>query len=411
MSIICSVVRPRRALMAILLVLAVGAPATLVVAPVPAVARNAAPAAPTAPTSANDPAARISGLGTVVAQRAAARSAAQARRDNLTRRLASARQQADAAQAQTDALGQAAAAAAARYEQARAALSELLVDAYRTSGTRGTLVTMFATKSVIELAYRQQLIDRVGREQQRVIAEAREARAAALAAADAARAERNRLVTLVDSITHELPAADRAVADAQTSEAKASFWLARWQAVAGGTATRIMGPTLLSGPELAEWFTGTRRKARITVPIAELTQDFVEEGTAAGVRGDIAFAQSILETGSLSFPDGGQVLPTDNNFAGMGACDSCATGNRFPDARTGVRALMQQLRVYADPNLVNSQLDPPAVNPKLDQHFLKGKVPTWAGLTHTWATADLYGDRIIQIYCQILGWLTDRADI
>jgi len=409
MSIICSVARPRRALLALVLAVVVGAPVVAATAPAPAVAQTARPAAP-APTVA-DPAARVAALGAVVDQRAAAWSRAQARRDDLSRRLTTARQQADAAQAQTDALGQAAAAAAARYEQARAALSELLVEEYRSSGTHSTIVTMFATKSVIELAYRQQLTDRIGREQERVIAEARETRAAALAAAEAARAERNRLVALVDSITHELPAADRAVADAQSSEAEAAFWLARWQAVAGGTATRIMGPTLLSGPELAEWFTGTRRKARITVPIGELTQDFVEEGTAAGVRGDIAFAQSILETGSLSFPDGGQVLPTDNNFAGMGACDSCATGNRFPDARTGVRALMQQLRVYADPNLTNSMLDPPAVNPKLDQHFLKGKVPTWAGLTHTWATADLYGDRIIQIYCQILGWLTDRAGI
>ena len=38
-------------------------------------------------------------------------------------------------------------------------------------------------------------------------------------------------------------------------------------------------------------------------------------------------------------------------------------------------------------------------------------MPTWNGLTHTWATADAYGDRILQIYAQMLGWLTDRADI
>ena len=40
----------------------------------------------------------------------------------------------------------------------------------------------------------------------------------------------------------------------------------------------------------------------------------------------VAFAQSILETGYFSFPGGGQLVPSDNNFAGIGACDSCAAG-------------------------------------------------------------------------------------
>ena len=63
------------------------------------------------------------------------------------------------------------------------------------------------------------------------------------------------------------------------------------------------------------------------------------------------------------------------------------------------------------PNLTNAALNPPAVNPKLDRHHLKGEVTTWAGLTGTWATARTYGDRILEIYAEILAWLTDRADI
>ena len=67
--------------------------------------------------------------------------------------------------------------------------------------------------------------------------------------------------------------------------------------------------------------------------------------------------------------------------------------------------------MYADPTVTNASFDPPPVVANLDQHLLKGRVPTWNGLTHTWATADAYGDRILQIYGQMLGWLTDRADI
>ena len=70
---------------------------------------------------------------------------------------------------------------------------------------------------------------------------------------------------------------------------------------------------------------------RITVPIDELAQDYIDEGENAGVRGDVAFAQSILETGGFSFPGGGQVLVNDNNFAGIGACDSCKHGFSFAD--------------------------------------------------------------------------------
>ena len=95
----------------------------------------------------------------------------------------------------------------------------------------------------------------------------------------------------------------------------------------------------------------------------------------------------------------------------MGACDSCNGGNRFPDARTGVRAQLQQLRVYADAALTNAALNPPVVNPKLERHHLKGKVTTWAGLTGTWATARTYGVRILAIYQEMLAWLTDRARI
>jgi hypothetical protein len=88
---------------------------------------------------------------------------------------------------------------------------------------------------------------------------------------------------------------------------------------------------------------------RLTVSLDELAQLYITEGNNAGVRGDVAFAQSILETGGFNFPGGGQVLINDNNFAGIGACDSCKHGFSFPTAEIGVRAQMQALRIYVDP--------------------------------------------------------------
>ena len=65
---------------------------------------------------------------------------------------------------------------------------------------------------------------------------------------------------------------------------------------------------------------------------------YLSEGLAEGVRGDIAFAQAMVETGAFTSP-----LTRHNNFAGIGTCDSCATGYDFESPQLGVRAQMQLL--------------------------------------------------------------------
>lgn len=58
--------------------------------------------------------------------------------------------------------------------------------------------------------------------------------------------------------------------------------------------------------------------------VDQLAALYVREGQDEGVRGDVAFAQSIVETGFFGFPAGGQVQAGDFNFAGIRACDSCS---------------------------------------------------------------------------------------
>ena len=77
------------------------------------------------------------------------------------------------------------------------------------------------------------------------------------------------------------------------------------------------------------------------------------------MRGDVAFAQSLHETGFFKY--GGIVLPTQNNYAGIGALNGNAKGQAatFPDPRTGVRAQIQHLKAYASKEaLVNGCVDP-----------------------------------------------------
>ena len=92
----------------------------------------------------------------------------------------------------------------------------------------------------------------------------------------------------------------------------------------------------------------------------DLAQLFLWEGAAENVRGDIAFAQSIVETGYFGYV--GSIVKASNwNFAGMGACDSCNSGRQFPSPQIGVRVQIQDLRNYADTDSRASNLRNPPV--------------------------------------------------
>lgn len=358
---------------------------------------------------ATDPAVRIAALTAAARRAAAALAAATAREERARRDLAAAEEQLARAEARTDTLGRQAEEASRRAVRTRRQLEAVAVAAYREGAGGSALARLFSSGSVTEVSYRREIVARVAAERRAVIRRSVAAFAAAREAEAAARAARDALRAQVGGLRQDVVRTGAARAAAQETAGRVGLWRSRWEAVAAGAATSILGAPALGAEEMAAWFRASGRRSRATVPIEELAAFYVEESAAAFVRGDIAFAQSILETGGFRFPEGGLVRPEDNNFAGIGACDSCARGRSYPDARTGVRAQMQLLRVYADANLRNGDLHPPAVDPRLDRHFLRGRVTTWAGLSGTWATAAGYGERILAIYTEMLAWLTDRA--
>lgn len=175
-----------------------------------------------------------------------------------------------------------------------------------------------------------------------------------------------------------------------------------------GTVT-VMGPSSLTAAQIAAWFNGrTPQPSGVyaaTVPVATLAQYFVEEGAAEGVRGDVAFVQSVLETGWFRFPATGSVRPWYNNFAGIGATGPSGVPAQFPDARTGVRAQIQHLRAYADPTATTCTV-PPLHNPCVDPRFHlvspKGKAPTWNQMGNgNWAMSTTYAEKILSLYSEM----------
>jgi hypothetical protein len=162
-------------------------------------------------------------------------------------------------------------------------------------------------------------------------------------------------------------------------------------------APDILGPSLVTAPELAAWFASTGHQANATVPIAQLAADYLAAGAQTRVAADLAFAQSVIETGFFDFPAGGQLTGADNNFAGIGACDSCSHGWSFPDALTGVTAQLQLLEAYASPTKVATPLIGPV--------GVGGCCATWIALAGKWASSKTYGVEIMTVYKQILDWV------
>ena len=124
--------------------------------------------------------------------------------------------------------------------------------------------------------------------------------------------------------------------------------------------TEIMGEAHATAQQMALFCRSKNAEPKLTsCTLEQLAEIFLEEGKAEGVRGDVAFGQSLHETGYFKF--GGIVLPSQNNYAGIGALNGNATGQAatFPDPRTGVRAQIQHLKAYASTEpLVNTCVDP-----------------------------------------------------
>ena len=194
-------------------------------------------------------------------------------------------------------------------------------------------------------------------------------------------------------------------------------------AAAVTTQTPVMGPSLLSAAELAAWY---QRHSGVTplIPsfdghpagdVTALAQVFIDDGNKEGVRGDIAFVQSQLETGWLHF-SGSQITPDAYNYAGIFAFDgragllNCQHGDTAPSRcmgtpQHGVLVQIQLLRSYADPSaktasgrFISAPSDRAGQAP-LWEYFGGNNCPCGKLI---WASASGYGIRIIQMYSQAL---------
>jgi hypothetical protein len=93
------------------------------------------------------------------------------------------------------------------------------------------------------------------------------------------------------------------------------------------------------------------RNAKLDARFRGIATSYMRHGEQMGVRWDYAVYQMILETGSLAYQRGngkpGDVKPSQNNFAGLGATGKGEPGEKFASVDDGVKAHLQHLLMYS----------------------------------------------------------------
>lgn len=161
----------------------------------------------------------------------------------------------------------------------------------------------------------------------------------------------------------------------------------------------IMGTSVIPAAKLAAF---VKRENPTAPDIDEIAAAFIEIGNKYGVRGDIAFCQSIVETGWFKYNSGTAVTPDQHNYGGLGVTQKGVKGNIFPTVREGVTAQIQHLYGYA------TTAPLPAGEKIVDQRFeilerygKRGTAPHWQDLSGVWAGDREYGNKILAIYHQL----------
>lgn len=125
-------------------------------------------------------------------------------------------------------------------------------------------------------------------------------------------------------------------------------WDAFKKAISGGTEqkdsmTKITGKSEATAEQMTAYIKA--KNGSVAQSVLDMIPLYLSEGEAENIRGDIAFAQSCLETGNFTF-SGSAVELSQNNFCGMGVTQNGETGNSFKTPQLGIRAQIQHLKAW-----------------------------------------------------------------
>lgn len=167
-----------------------------------------------------------------------------------------------------------------------------------------------------------------------------------------------------------------------------------------GSLTKITGKAEATAGQMQAYIKS--KNANVAQGVIDMVPMYLSEGGAENIRGDIAFAQSCLETGNFTF-SGSAVTLGQNNFCGMGVTENGERGNSFGTPQLGIRAQIQHLKAYAN----TAKLRQECVDPRFGlvsrgcaayvEHLGMQENPKGKG----WASGAGYGEKILKILAAI----------
>jgi hypothetical protein len=162
----------------------------------------------------------------------------------------------------------------------------------------------------------------------------------------------------------------------------------------------IMGSPIATKEQCVKYLLKRNPFPLISTTPKQLVDYYYLEGGIEGVRPDLAFAQALHETGNFRY--GGDVIPWQNNYCGLGTTGNGVKGAWFPSAEIGVRAQIQHLLAYTTTRPpVLEVVDPRYTLVKSTNKF--GQALTWTDLNGKWAVpGKTYGQMILKIHENIL---------
>lgn len=165
--------------------------------------------------------------------------------------------------------------------------------------------------------------------------------------------------------------------------------------------TKIMGAAAATAEQMKTYIKS--KNPSVAQSVLDMVPLYLSEGNAEGVRGDIAFAQSCLETGNFGF-SGSAVTLDQNNFCGMGVTSNGMKGNSFDTPQLGIRAQIQHLKAYASKDALKNE----CIDPRF-RYVTRGSAEyvEWLGQQENpdgkgWAAGAGYGAKILVILKAIL---------
>ena len=166
--------------------------------------------------------------------------------------------------------------------------------------------------------------------------------------------------------------------------------------------TKIVGPSVATVKQMIAHIKS--RNPNVPQSVIDMIPYYISEGNTEGIAGDLAFAQSCIETGNFIFPQSTCAVTIEqNNFCMLGVTSTFEKGNSFATPQLGIRAQIQHLKAYASTEpLVGECVDPRFT------YVTRGCAPylEWLGMNENpqgkgWASGIKYGEKIRKVLEEI----------